>query len=94
VGVRVLVDGAWGFAASADPSAAEADAVPRCGADRAPARFHPLHAFAARPVRTLETPIETDPFTVAGGQDRLPVEATGWWSAYVKAAQGNMQFWK
>src|SRR5436190_7587774 len=69
IGVRVLVDGAWGFAASADPSTAEAE---RCAAlavriARSSARFRidPVTLSPLAPVTARwETPIETDPFPV------------------------------
>jgi TldD protein len=72
-GVRVLVDGAWGFAASSDLSAAEVDRVTALAAQiarasslapAAPVRLGPPVASRG----TYTTPIEVDPFTV-------PVEA-------------------
>jgi len=102
LGVRVLVDGAWGFAASADPSVAEAE---RCAAlavriARASAKFriNPITLSPLAPaVARWETPIEVDPFTVPlADKIALLVEATGLMEheKSVKVAQGNMQFWE
>jgi TldD protein len=102
LGVRVLVDGAWGFAASADCSTAEAE---RCAAlatriARASAKFRivPIALSPLAPVTARwETPIETDPFQVPlADKIALLVEATGIMQreAQIKVAQGNMQFWE
>ena len=102
LGVRVLVDGAWGFAASADSSTAEAE---RCAAlatriARASAKFRivPIALSPLAPViARWETPIETDPFQVPlADKIALLVEATGTMQreAQIKVAQGNMQFWE
>jgi len=102
LGVRVLKDGAWGFAASPEPSAAEAE---RCASlatriARASARFRmaPIALAPLTPVTARwETPFEVDPFTVPLA-DKIAhlVSATGLMEreASVKVAQGNMQFWE
>jgi TldD protein len=68
-GVRVLVDGAWGFASSSDLSAAEADRVAGEAVRIARASATALRGRVTlddrQPARgTFETPIEEDPFTV------------------------------
>jgi TldD protein len=73
-GVRVLVDGAWGFASSGHMNSPEADRVAALAVHiaRASARHsrHPVR-LADRPpaVGRYETPLEEDPFDV-------PVDAT------------------
>ncbi|TMQ53455.1 MAG: TldD/PmbA family protein [Candidatus Eisenbacteria bacterium] len=102
LGVRVLVDGAWGFAASADPSTTEAERCATLAARvaRASARFRvaPVALSPVKPAVTRwETPIEVDPFTVPlADKIALLVEATGLMEreAQVKVAQGSMQFWE
>ena len=102
LGVRVLVDGAWGFAASADPSAAEAERCATLAARIARAsarhRLEPIVLSPLQPsVAKWQTPIEIDPFTVPlADKIALLTEATGLMEreARVKVAQGNMQFWE
>ncbi|MBI1797042.1 MAG: TldD/PmbA family protein [Candidatus Eisenbacteria bacterium] len=69
LGVRVLVDGAWGFAASAaaDPAEAERCARLACRIAAASARFRrvPITLSALAPATgRYETPAARDPFTV------------------------------
>ena len=102
LGVRVLVNGAWGFAASAEPSMAEAE---RCAAlavriARASAKFRlePITLSPLAPaVAKWATPIEVDPFAVPlADKIALLAEATGIMEreSKVKVAQGNMMFWE
>src|SRR3954463_328885 len=68
-GVRVLVDGAWGFASSHILTAAEADRVAAEAVRIAPARATALRARPRRDDRPpahgpYETPLAQDPFTV------------------------------
>ncbi len=68
-GVRVLVDGAWGFAASHVLTAAEADRVAaeavRIARASATALRRPVELDDRPPAHgTYETPLEVDPFTV------------------------------
>jgi TldD protein len=102
LGVRVLVNGAWGFAASAEPSVAEAE---RCAAlavriARASAKFRlePIVLSPLAPaVARWNTPFEVDPFTVPlADKIALLAEATGIMEREpkVKVAQGNMMFWE
>jgi TldD protein len=69
-GVRVLVAGAWGFAASRDLTAAEVDRVTRAAVVQARAnRRATKRAVTLAPVEPVKdgrwrSPIETDPFTV------------------------------
>ncbi|MBI5711087.1 MAG: TldD/PmbA family protein, partial [Candidatus Eisenbacteria bacterium] len=102
LGVRVLVDGAWGFAAVADVSTAEAEAaarlacrVARAGARhrRAPVALAPVAAAVAR----YETALARDPFEVPlADKIALLIECTGLMGAEkpVRVAQGNLQFWE
>ncbi len=77
-GVRVLVDGAWGFAASHTLTAAEADRVAAEAVRIARASATALRDRAVLDERppahgTFETPVEVDPFTVpARDEDRRP----------------------
>ena len=69
-GLRVLVDGAWGFASSSELTAAEADRVAGEAVRIARASATALRSRVALddrpPARgTFETPIEEDPFAVA-----------------------------
>src|SRR5207342_3657168 len=68
-GVRVLVDGAWGFASSHILTAAEADRVAaeavRIARASATALRQPTHLDDRPPAHgTYETPLEEDPFAV------------------------------
>ena len=102
LGVRVIVDGAWGFAGVADVSAAEVEAaarlacrVARAGAPhrRAPVALAPVAAAVAR----YATPLARDPFEVPlADKIALLIEATGRMEAEkaVRVAQGNLQFWE
>ena len=102
IGVRVIVDGAWGFAASAESGLAEAEACARlaCRVARASARFRrgpvalaPLKSATAR----YETPMGIDPFEVPlADKIALLVDATGIMEREpnIKVALGTMQFWE
>src|SRR5207245_5995356 len=68
-GIRVLVDGAWGFASSSDLSATEADRVAaeavRIAKASATALRNRVRLDDRPPARgTYETPIQEDPFSV------------------------------
>jgi TldD protein len=69
-GVRVLVDGTWGFAASRELNAAEVARVTRLAAAQArahrSARLRPVELAPAEvfPDATWQSPIRVDPFTV------------------------------
>jgi TldD protein len=70
VGVRVLVDGAWGFAATRDLDAGQPEAAARLAVEvgRASAlvKRHDVTLAPAEPrTGTYETPIEEDPFAVS-----------------------------
>ncbi len=72
-GVRVLVDGSWGFASSAEVSTARAEAVAAfaCAVARASARVRARRTrLAPAPVvrGTYRTPLQRDPFTVPLGE--------------------------
>ena len=77
-GVRVLVDGAWGFAASHVLTAAEADrvaaeAVRIARASATALRDRAGSTIGRRPTARYETPVEEDPFAVPlETQDRRP----------------------
>jgi TldD protein len=102
LGVRVLKDGAWGFAAGPELSTAEAE---RCAAlatriARASSRFRqaPIALAPLAPaIARWETPHELDPFTVPLA-DKIAhlVTTTGLMerAAPIKVAQGNLQFWE
>jgi TldD protein len=102
IGVRVLVDGAWGFAASAEVEASEAERCARLAVRiaRASAKFRraPI-VLSERPAVTArwQTPFTIDPFEVPlADKIALIAEATGRMEkeSAVKVAQGNMQFWE
>jgi len=70
-GVRVLVDGSWGFAASADVRAEEMERIARVAvvqaranrvAQRRPVELAPVETY---PDATWRSPVEIDPFTVS-----------------------------
>jgi TldD protein len=68
-GVRVVVDGAWGFASSSRMTPAEADRIAgeavRIAKASATALRHPVRLDDRPPARgTFETPVEEDPFDV------------------------------
>jgi TldD protein len=102
IGVRVIVDGAWGFAASASMDIAEAErcAALACRIARASARFRlqpvvlaPLGAQRAN----WETPMVRDPFEVSlADKLDLLVRATAAMEGdpAVKVAQGSLHFWE
>ena len=102
LGVRALVDGAWGFAATPEPSPAEADRCARlaCRLARASALFRreklrlsPLDPVVAEYV----TPMARDPFEVPlADKIALLVEATGIMQREpaVRVANGDMRFWE
>jgi TldD protein len=102
IGVRVLVDGAWGFCASAEVSEAEADrcaaqAVAIARASRS-VRRHPAALSALEPVvAEWETPHRLDPFaTSLSTKVDLLLRA----DAALRAVRGltlatsSMQFWE
>ena len=101
LGVRVMVGGAWGFAASADVSVAEAERCSRlaCRVAAASARFRhdPIRlSWADNHVASYATPLERDPFEVPL-PDKLALltEATGIMERErgVRVALGNLQLW-
>ncbi|MEK7330786.1 MAG: TldD/PmbA family protein [Candidatus Eisenbacteria bacterium] len=102
LGVRVIVDGAWGFAASAAADAVEADrcAALACRIARASARFRlqPVVLSPLAPQRaSWQTPVARDPFEVSlADKIELLVRATGAMQAEpaVKVAQGALHFWE
>ncbi len=72
-GVRVIVDGAWGFASSHQLDGREIDRVVgdaiRIGKASATALRHPIELDSRPPARgRYETPVEEDPFTVPLGE--------------------------
>jgi len=102
LGVRVLVDGAWGFCAGPEPSPAEADrcaaravAIARASAAvrRAPVVLSPLAPVQA----SWETPHRLDPFAVSLSQkvdlllaaDRVLTGVRG-----LRLATSSLQFWE
>ncbi len=102
LGVRAIVDGAWGFAGSASADIAEAE---RCGAlacriARASARFRlrPVVLAPLAPQRArYETPLERDPFTVSlADKIDVLVRATGAMQTEpaITVAQGTLHFWE
>jgi TldD protein len=102
LGVRVMVDGAWGFAASADLSLDEAERCARLATRiaRASARFRiaPIALAPVEPARArYATPLTTEPFEVPlADKIALLVRATGLMEKEkgITVAQGNMQFWE
>jgi TldD protein len=102
LGVRVLVDGAWGFAGSASADLAEAQrcAELACRVARASARFRqqPIVLSPLAPQRvTWETPMTRDPFEVSlADKIDLLVRATGAMQAEsaIAVAQGALHFWE
>jgi len=102
LGVRVIVDGAWGFAASAEVSAADAEACARqaCRIARASAKFRrgPVVLALLKPaLARYTTPFRIDPFEVPlADKIALLVEATGIMNREqaVRVAQGAMMFWE
>ncbi len=102
IGVRALVDGAWGFAGSAEVDLEEADRCARlaCRVARASARFRhaPVVLAALEPARgQYQTPLTRDPFEVPlADKIALLVEATGIAAreAGVRVAIGGMHFWE
>jgi TldD protein len=101
LGVRVIVDGAWGFAGSASADAAEAErcAALACRIARASARFRlqPVVLAPLAPQRaTYRTPCGRDPFAVSlADKIDLLVRATGAMQseATIAVAQGSLHFW-
>lgn len=102
IGVRALVDGAWGFAASARVDAAEAERCARQAVRIArasakvrtgPIRLAPTTAARAEYV----TPFSIDPFEVdLADKIALLVDATGVMARErgIVVAQGTMNFWE
>src|SRR5688572_18878879 len=79
-GVRVLADGAWGFAASRDLSAEEIDRVTAQAWQiaKASALVSGAHVELGRPVTSqgiYSTPVKIDPFTISL-EDKLGVLLT------------------
>jgi len=102
IGVRVLVDGGWGFAASAsaDPAEAERCAALACRIARASARFRTkpivLAPLAAKRA-TYETPLVRDPFRVSlADKIDLLLDATRAMQGEpaIAVAQGTLRFWE
>jgi TldD protein len=102
LGVRVLVDGGWGFAASATADAAEAErcATLACRVARASARFRlkPIVLSPLAPAHArYETPLTRDPFTVPlSDKIDLLMRATGAMQgeSAIAVAQGALRFWE
>jgi TldD protein len=102
LGVRVLVDGAWGFAGadSVDLAEAERCADLACRIARASARFRrdPIVLSHLAPQRaSWDTPVVRDPFAVSlADKIDLLVRATGAMQAEpaVSVAQGALHFWE
>src|SRR5262245_20816858 len=102
LGVRVVVDGAWGFAGSASADAAEADrcATLACRIARASAHFRlqPVVLAPLTPVRaSYQTPCGRDPFAVSlADKIDLLVRATGVMQSEpsITLAQGSLHFWE
>src|SRR5207249_1193978 len=102
LGVRVLVDGAWGFASTADPGVAEAERAAElaCRIARASAklRHEPVSLSPLAPhTGSYATPIVRDPFEVPlADKISLLVEATGIMERErgIRVARGGMQFWE
>ncbi len=102
LGVRAIVDGAWGFAASAEVSLHDAEECARlaCRVARASAAYRhgpvalaPLVPAVAR----YQTPLRIDPFEVSlADKIGLLVAATGLMQKEkaVRVAQGNLNFWE
>jgi TldD protein len=102
LGVRVLVDGAWGFAASAEVGPAEGDrcaalAVEIARASRTareePTRLSPLESGE----RSWETPHQIDPFRTSLSEKvdlLLAADAAMRGVRGLKLATSSMQFWE
>src|SRR5262245_54271081 len=102
LGVRVLVDGAWGFAASASTDLAEAErcAALACRIARASARFR-LEPIALSPLpsrgASYQTPVARDPFAVSlADKIDLLLKATRAMEidSRIAVAQGSLRFWE
>jgi TldD protein len=102
LGVRVLVDGAWGFAASAQLEASEAERCARlaCQVARASARVRgePVRLLPMRPtLASYATPMQIDPFEVSLA-DKIDLlirsSAAMAGEPSVVVAQANMNFWE
>ena len=99
-GVRVLVDGYWGFASSHDLTHSEVDRVTNLAVQigRASARLGGDRVNLGPPVAsrgTYTTPIDVDPFTVAPEEKlSLLMEADGLMGGVkgVRSRQGNLIF--
>jgi len=102
LGVRVIVDGAWGFAASASADMAEAErcAALACRIARASARFRlqPVVLSPLAPHRaTWQTPLTRDPFEVSlADKIDLLVRTTGAMQTEkaITVAQAGLHFWE
>jgi TldD protein len=102
LGVRVLVDGGWGFAASASADLAEAErcAALACRIARASARFRlaPIVLSPLPPRRaSYQTPIARDPFTISlADKIDLLLKATRAMEidSRIAVAQGSLRFWE
>src|SRR5262245_52059342 len=102
IGVRVLVDGGWGFAASASADVAEAErcAALACRIARASARFRlePIVLSPLPPQRaSYQTPVERDPFTVSlADKIDLLLRATRAMEVdpRIAVSQGSLRFWE
>ena len=99
-GVRVLVDGYWGFASSHDLTPSEVDRVTNLAVQigRASARLGGERVNLGPPVisrGTYTTPVQVDPFTVAPEEKlALLMEADGLMGGVkgVRSRQGNLIF--
>jgi len=102
VGIRVLIDGAWGFASTADLELEEIEHCARlaCRVARASARVRrePIRLSRLEPRRAQwETPLARDPFSVSlADKIALLVEATGVMEREpkIRVAQGGLHFWE
>src|SRR5215471_13513202 len=100
IGIRVIADGAWGFAASDDlsRSAVEATAARAVDIARSSARVkqRDLQLAAEKPVAAeWTTPIQIDPFTISVEQNidlLLKIDAELRAVAGVTLAETNMNF--
>jgi TldD protein len=102
IGVRVIVDGAWGFAGTAILEPAEVERVARLAVDIAqssrPLLKAPVRLVDEPPVEaTWETPIEEDPFVVSLDEKidlLLKASAEMQGVQGLTIAQTSMDFWR
>ena len=100
LGVRVLMDGAWGFAAGADLSTEGCRETARKAVEvgRASARVSPRKVQLGSPVvmvDSYQTPLEIDPFQVSAGQKvdlLLEADQAMRQEPEIKATSSTMEF--